>query len=203
MFVRSPDDSLNGIDHGIDALRTFDESGSQIESAGVEPAPSPEERSDFESLYRTTAQSVSRFVARRIRHDVSDLVSDVYVIAWTKRDRLPADDKARLLWLYSTARRLIANRLRMRSRLDQFNRATLSLRRSSHIQPTGSEYVLETLARLRKVDREALLLVFWDGLSVEEAAQVSGVSTPAMTKRLHTAREAFARIFVPSDSTSE
>jgi DNA-directed RNA polymerase specialized sigma24 family protein len=43
------------------------------------------------------------------------------------------------------------------------------------------------------IQREALMLVEWDGLSVAEAAVVLGVPGTTVTKRLHSAREVFVK----------
>jgi DNA-directed RNA polymerase specialized sigma24 family protein len=43
------------------------------------------------------------------------------------------------------------------------------------------------------VQREALMLVEWDGLSIAEAAAVLGIPETTLTKRLHSAREVFVK----------
>jgi RNA polymerase sigma-70 factor (ECF subfamily) len=46
---------------------------------------------------------------------------------------------------------------------------------------------------LSERDREALMLVAWDGLEHREAAIVMGCSTGALTVRVHRARRRLAR----------
>lgn len=58
--------------------------------------------------------------------------------------------------------------------------------------------VLAALERLSDTDREALLLVGWDGLSHEAAAKVLGMSKSAFTKRLGRARQRFEELVDPT-----
>ncbi|MFV0252856.1 MAG: RNA polymerase sigma factor [Beutenbergiaceae bacterium] len=48
--------------------------------------------------------------------------------------------------------------------------------------------MLRALTALPRQQREALLLVSWDGLSVTDAAKVAGCSTGTFKVRLHRAR---------------
>lgn len=50
------------------------------------------------------------------------------------------------------------------------------------------EALLEGLARCSRAEREALLLVAWDGLTATQAADVAGCSTRLFTVRLSRAR---------------
>jgi RNA polymerase sigma-70 factor (ECF subfamily) len=106
-------------------------------------------------------------------------------------DDVPADS---LPWLLGTARRVLANHARSRGRW-------LALRERAHAQaaglavsePTSSDgTVLRALAGLRPIDREALLLVAWEGLEPARAAQALGVRPGTFAVRLHRARQRFA-----------
>lgn len=146
----------------------------------------------FEGVFRAHRPAVDRYVRRRVREDVDDLVEEVFLTAWRKRDDLPQSVEDQLVWLYATARRVIANKLRWRARLDRFNAASIPLTSGSNAQ-NGSvnESVHAALARMRPADREVLLLVEWDGLSVDATASVLGISPSATNKRLQAARESF------------
>jgi RNA polymerase sigma-70 factor (ECF subfamily) len=54
---------------------------------------------------------------------------------------------------------------------------------------TEQDALLRALALLRDTDREALLLVAWDGLSPSDAAKVAGCSAATFRVRLHRARQ--------------
>ena len=49
---------------------------------------------------------------------------------------------------------------------------------------------LTALASLNNQHREALLLVSWDGLTADEEAQVLGIRTTALRRRVHRVRAA-------------
>ena len=49
------------------------------------------------------------------------------------------------------------------------------------------------LDRLRPIDREALLLTAWEGLSTERAARAAGCSRATFHVRLHRARKRLAQ----------
>jgi RNA polymerase sigma-70 factor (ECF subfamily) len=53
--------------------------------------------------------------------------------------------------------------------------------------------VLEGLAALSEPDREALILVAWDGLDNHEAATVAGCSAATFAVRVHRARRRLQR----------
>ena len=61
---------------------------------------------------------------------------------------------------------------------------------------------LRTLAALPEQDREALLLVAWDGLTTEQAATVLGCRPSALRTRLHRVRKRLdATVAQPTDSS--
>lgn len=156
-------------------------------SGAVEP------RERFERLYAEHAGSVLGYARRRCDPGIADdVVADVFLIAWRRLEDVPADP---LPWLLGTARRVLANHrrslgrwlaLRERARVEAAG-STSSLEPAS---PDGS--VLHALAALRPVDREALLLVAWDGLEPSRAAQALGMRPGAFAVRLHRARRRFA-----------
>lgn len=144
----------------------------------------------FEALYRATKGPLSAYVLRRCGpSEAADVLAETYAIAWRRQDQIP-DGRAGLLWLYVTARHVVANGLRARQRqgvvLDR-----LAAELAGRVQaPAQGEAVaaIEVLDRLDPDDRELLMLIAWDGLSTTEAARVQGCSPVALRIRLHRAR---------------
>jgi RNA polymerase sigma factor (sigma-70 family) len=100
------------------------------------------------------------------------------------------------VWLYATARRVVANQrrsLRRRLALDE----RLRLEEDPARDDTSSEESLvhEALARLGVRDREVLLLAAWEGLSSAEIAAVLGCLAVTARGRLHRARRRFRTLF--------
>jgi RNA polymerase sigma-70 factor (ECF subfamily) len=115
-------------------------------------------------------------------------------VAWQKFAEVPQRPEDRL-WLFGVARRCIADQRRADGR-----QLRLVLRLSSDVLLHGAnrdcysdpraETVLETIDRLAPLDREALQLVLWDGLSHDEAARVMECSVAAFESRYRRARNA-------------
>jgi RNA polymerase sigma-70 factor (ECF subfamily) len=149
----------------------------------------------FDALYREQAGEVRRYVRRRWdAQSADDVVADVFVVAWRRLADVPDDP---LPWLLGVARRVLANRRRGDAR-DQALRGRI---RSEQLRATatgeadasrGGEAVWVALSILSERDREALLLVAWEGLSTARAARVVGVRANTFAVRLYRARRRFA-----------
>lgn len=148
----------------------------------------------FERMFRAHHAAVHRYVMRRVEEPaVADLVAETFLVAWRRRGEIAGDP---LPWLLGVARRVCANHLRSRQR-----RAALNERLAAQPAPATEPEIVpacqdrglrQALAGLSERDREALLLVAWDGLRNREAAKVVGCSPPAFAVRLHRARARLA-----------
>jgi RNA polymerase sigma-70 factor (ECF subfamily) len=152
----------------------------------------PEAR--FEALYAEHYARVLGYVRRRApAAAASDIVADVFLVAWRRLERVPDEP---LPWLLGVARKTLANERRGGRR-----RAALvdSLGQEVRRRDTGmpADEYLQALAdavdRLRETDRELLRLIAWDGLTTREAAIVLGTSYAACRVRLHRVRRRLAR----------
>ena len=150
----------------------------------------------FNDLYKATNEQIYRYVSRRISWDVDDVVDDIYTTAWRRKADLPANQDEALLWLYAVGRRVIANKVRWKARSDRFKTLNTPLV-SAGISNHGPQdnWVHEALVEMPTSQREALMLVEWDGLSVTDAAKVVGIPETTLTKRLHSARATFAQTY--------
>ena len=126
--------------------------------------------------------------------DAQDAAAEVFLTAWRRLAELPEGDAARV-WLYATARRVIANQRRSSRR-----RAALQERLAHEASSVPQKQpppdreetpVHEALRRLGSRDREVLLLAEWEGLSPAQIASVLGCLTVTARGRLHRARRRF------------
>ena len=155
------------------------------------------ESAGFRELYLETYPAVYKYVFRRLRTDVDDVVEDTFVTAWRRRSSTPSNPDEHLLWLYGIARRLIANRVRLHSRRGRFVREMEPISHtasSTEDAAVASVMVHAALGRMKHNDREILLLVEWDGLSVDQSARVLGINSTTATKRLAAARQQFKQL---------
>jgi RNA polymerase sigma-70 factor (ECF subfamily) len=152
-------------------------------------------RARFEALYRAHAGAVRTYARRRSDAQTSDdVVADVFVVAWRRLADVPDEP---LPWLLAVARRVLANRRRGAVRETALRGRILSEQTvaapTEAIRQETDLAVLSALDTLRKRDREALLLVGWEGLEPAEAARVLGLSANTFSARLYRARRRFER----------
>jgi RNA polymerase sigma-70 factor (ECF subfamily) len=147
----------------------------------------------FTRLYCEHGRAVLAYALRRVadREDAADVVAETFLVAWRRLGEVPIGAGAEL-WLYSVARRVIANLKRTdrrRTRLGRRLAETLRSELATHRAPTGeAAEVMRAMSGLSEEDRELLLLVSWEDLSPSEAARVLGISSLAARSRLHRAR---------------
>jgi RNA polymerase sigma factor (sigma-70 family) len=144
----------------------------------------------FSRLYQAHEREILRYALRRSAEpqDAADVVAETFLVAWRRLGEVPVGGEARL-WLYATARRVLANHqrgIKRRTRLAE--RLREELRRQLPAQPASAAPVLDALAGMAAADRELLMLVGMEELNPSEAAQVLGITTMAARTRLHRAR---------------
>lgn len=146
----------------------------------------------FRDLYAATSRRLYAYLRRHADPDMAETVlSEVYVKAWRHLSSLTDEPMG---WLIVTAKRTLLDHHRAQQRRDRLNDRLFTASRGDtdpgpEEQIVDRQVILEALRQLSDEDREALLLVGWDGLSHSEAARVAGCSVPAFTKRLSRARQ--------------
>jgi RNA polymerase sigma factor (sigma-70 family) len=159
-----------------------------------------ERRRRFEALFASYSSDIVAYCGWRAgsASDAQDAVAEVFLTAWRRLDAMPEGDAARV-WLYATARRVIANQRRSsRRRVALYER--LALDAAAGVQgppPSDREETLvhEALRRLGPGDREVLLLAEWEGLSPAQIATVLGCLAITARGRLHRARRRFRTVY--------
>lgn len=156
-----------------------------------------ERRRRLEELFAAYASDIVDYCGWRVGPDgdAQDAVAEVFLTAWRRLDDVPHGDAARV-WLYATARRVIANQRRSTRR-----RAALAERMALTAPPQRppgdpeDSLVHEALRRLNPIDREVLLLSEWEGLSPAQIASVLRCPKVTARGRLHRARRRFRSTF--------
>jgi RNA polymerase sigma-70 factor, ECF subfamily len=159
-------------------------------------------RRRFEELFEAHYAELTRFAARRVGADTAgDIVAGTFLVAWRRFGELPADHAR--AWLFATARQVIANELRGRTRQERLSvkvAATDDTHVADHAAQVDEQLrVRAVLAELSPADQEILRLIEWDGLDVAEAALVLRCSRTALKVRLHRARRRFAQRLLATD----
>ena len=145
---------------------------------------------EFEALYTAHRDDIWRYLRRRAASEPEDLTTEVFLVAWRRRGELP---DAPLPWLYGVARKVLANHRRGAVR-----RGALAARAEAHAEPFAPDPadaagvradLVRALAGLSERDRELVLLVAWEGLSLAEAGEALGCTRGTAAVRLHRARK--------------
>ena len=147
-------------------------------------------RQQFTVAWERDAPRLLTYARRHVgATDAPDIVAETFTIAWRRWAEVPAPPTA---WLFGTARHVVHNHLRGQRRRIALEQRIKLLDdvAASHDAPHERVEALARLAALPEPQREALLLVSWDGLTSEGAAAALGISPAALRKRLQRARTA-------------
>lgn len=155
----------------------------------------------FTTFFGRHFDDVWRFARRRCSSSdrADDMTAETFAVAWRRRHDLPPGTEARL-WLFGTARLILANQRRSdRRRAGLHDRlVALPAPRSPDdpadlVAETDTDgYLWTALASLADDDRDLLLMRAWDELAVTDIAVLLGCTPNAASLRLHRARSRLA-----------
>jgi RNA polymerase sigma factor (sigma-70 family) len=149
---------------------------------------------EFTEVWQRDGPRVAAYARRHVASgDVPDVVAETFLQAWRRWDDVPQPP---LPWLIGTARKVVGNQRRgesrrqaLQQRLNLLGDAARSAE-DAGLLAVDRVAALTTLAALPEDQREALLLVAWDGLTPEQAAAVLDVRPGTFRVRTHRARSA-------------
>ena len=150
----------------------------------------------FNALFETYSPDVVAYCRWRATSpaDAQDAASETFLTAWRRLGDVPDGDGARV-WLYATARRVIANQRRASRRRFALHERLASEAATTPEVADEDGAVYEALRSLGGTDREILLLSEWEGLTPAQIAGVMGCRTVTARGRLHRARRRFRAAF--------
>jgi RNA polymerase sigma-70 factor (ECF subfamily) len=157
-------------------------------------SPRLDDEAGFTALYDATHRDLLAFLLRRTptAEDATDCLAETYLIAWEKRERIPAGDGTRP-WLFGVARNVMRRGCESSGRAAAATQALAdeleSVRAAQSAPSRGDqELVAAALAALPTIDREIIAMISWDGLTPREVAAVLGISPNLVRVRAHRAR---------------
>lgn len=157
-------------------------------------------RRRFDALFAAYGPDIVAYCGWRAdpASDAQDAVAEVFLTAWRRLDELPEGDAARV-WLYATARRVLANQRRATRRREALRERLArepAPAATTPPAPAGEEALVRAaLMQLGQRDREVLLLAEWEELGPAQIAEVLGCLTVTARGRLHRARRRFRDAF--------
>ena len=147
----------------------------------------------FVATFRSHIQDISKYLTRRVEvSQVEDLASEIFEIAWRKRESCP--EGFELAWLYKIAGFVVSNHRKKLSR----RAITVPLLDHDRSSPSAEDVALDgssvsqAFDELSAKDRQVLSLLVFEQLSIKEIAVVLGTTENNTSQRLKRARERLA-----------
>lgn len=160
------------------------------------------QRARFERLAHVVVEPLHRYLLRRTSADmVDDILAEAMLVLWRRIDDVPGlgsapgslpDPDDVLPWCYGVARGCLANARRADGRR---LRLVERLIRTQEQQPAGvadHSDLHAALAALGALDREVVRLWAWEGLAPRQIAEATGLTSNAVSIRLHRAKKKLA-----------
>lgn len=140
------------------------------------------------AIYRLYGERIFRYTYRMLnnRTDAEDATAETFLRVIRRSGDLRADGAFRT-WLFRIARNLCIDKLRQHQLLELPTDATVG---SGEERTALRIAVREALGSLPKDYREPLILCDLEDLSARQAADVLGISVPALKSRLYRGRRA-------------
>jgi RNA polymerase sigma-70 factor (ECF subfamily) len=144
----------------------------------------------FRVLYDDTAPHLLRFLLRRAqtREDAADLLAETFLIAWTKRDQIPADHSHARPWLFGVARNMLKRERAVGTKASEAVEALARDLQACARNIPPDDGVILALSQLSPVDREIIEMLAWDQLAPREVAAILDLSPNVVRIRAHRAR---------------
>jgi RNA polymerase sigma-70 factor (ECF subfamily) len=163
-----------------------------------------ERRSRFEAIWTQHSPTVRAYCIRRVpSQDADDVCAEIFMVVWRRIDEVPPPPKT-ILYLYGIAGKVVSNHsrsFRRRSRLDEKLR-NLGVAPPADpaflvVQSSDDAEVAAAVRKLRRKDREIVMLYAWEDLPREDIAQIMGMSKTAIDQRIHRSYQRLARVLEP------
>jgi RNA polymerase sigma factor (sigma-70 family) len=144
---------------------------------------------EFRRMYEDHGPAIRAYLSRRVERDqIDDLAANTFMIAWRS---LPGEIDDPLPWLYAVARNEVRSHRRGFARRHRLAEKLMAFTpRDAAAEPPSAPPVLgPAFARLTDKEREAMLLVAFEGLDHAEAARVAACTPETFTVRVSRARK--------------
>jgi RNA polymerase sigma factor (sigma-70 family) len=160
----------------------------------------------FAALYTETNADVLAFLLRRCPtpEDAADCLAETYLVAWEKRNQVPAGVEARP-WLFGVARNVMRRGHERHRRLAAAAQSLAEeLQSAASARPARApdepESITAALSELSAVDQEIITMISWDGLTPRQIGQVLGISPNVVRVRAHRARVRLRSLLSTNDA---
>lgn len=175
-------------------------------------AASAEEPARFVDIFERHFQSIYRYALRRAGEgSADDIASETFLVAFARRGSYRGDQANARPWLFGIATNLIRRHRRDEERmLRAYTRAAGETHNDDQIAVNArvdasrmQPLLARALLKLRREERDTLLLIAWADLSYQEVAAALNVPVGTVRSRLSRARERVRKELRLSDPEQE
>ncbi|WP_406131265.1 RNA polymerase sigma factor [Streptomyces sp. NBC_00989] len=161
-------------------------------------------RARFEGLAHLVVEPLHRYLLRRTSADmVDDVLSETMLVLWRRLDDVPGlgagsdpdappDRDDVLPWCYGVARGCLANARRADGRRLRLVERLIRTQEQSPAGAADHGELHAALDALGALDREVVRLWAWEGLAPRQIAEATGLTSNAVSIRLHRAKARLA-----------
>ncbi|MFE1643954.1 RNA polymerase sigma factor [Microbacterium sp. P01] len=168
-------------------------------------------RSTLDEIVRANDDDLLRYFELRMSNpaDAAEAFGEMLLTAWRKRRKMPDEDTAARMWLFTTARNVLYNARRSLSRRSEAVQRFVDEARSTarSVEDDAQTVVREAITQLARDDAELIRLVYWDGLSIEQSAGVLCLNPSTARSRLSRIRRELGILLqnteLSNDNTTE
>lgn len=157
-------------------------------------------RARFEGLAHLVVEPLHRYLLRRTGADmVEDVLSETMLVLWRRLDDVPGlvtgadpDPGDVLPWCYGVARGCLANARRADGRRLRLVERLIRSQEEAPAAAADHSELHAALGALGALDREVVRLWAWEGLAPRQIAEATGLTSNAVSIRLHRAKTRLA-----------
>ncbi|MGN9906295.1 RNA polymerase sigma factor [Phytohabitans sp. LJ34] len=167
---------------------------------------------DFAAVFDRHGRAVHRYLARRVGRSLADdLTSETFLLAFRLRGRYDTSQRDARPWLFGLATNLVHRHRRTEVRQYRaFARTGVDPVAEPHaevvdrvVATSASRRLAAVLAKLPAKERDVLLLVAREELSLVDVARALDIPAGTVRSRLHSARQRLRRALADLDPHEE
>ncbi|MEP6963188.1 MAG: RNA polymerase sigma factor [Acidobacteriota bacterium] len=155
--------------------------------------------SEFCEAFRTHKDALLRFAYRMTgtADAAEDVVQECFVVLWKRGDTFDGSRGTARAFLFGIARNLLLKRLRWEYRRAEWDVDDVAAEPWDIEGLERAEAVSRAVQALPPLQREVLILVEYEEMSLEETATATGAELAAVKSRLHRARKGLREMLAP------
>jgi RNA polymerase sigma-70 factor (ECF subfamily) len=159
-------------------------------------------RDNFEEIYASIYPSVFRFVLWKVscRNTAEDLTQEIFAKVWKARQSFKGDSKIKT-WVMKIAGNHIIDHYKSNKQETNLDDSHLSLIKSGDdtesniVNKDQIKHINKAIESMPPACRDAFILVRFEEMSYQEAAEVLNISMSALKVRVHRAHGILTELF--------